>query len=126
MRRIVEPLNAWADASKRRLQARLRSESGEPVYQARTWTLPVASAQLICASLAGLLAEGRTSVTQLALSRDHTERMLAGMGVRIRRDGLRLQLEVPMPCDFDVPGDISSAAFLYGRGRADPGIRTDN
>lgn len=116
MRRIVEPLERMGGrietspegtAPLRILGTRL---SGADL------TLPVASAQLkSCVLLAGMLAEGRTSVTEPALSRDHTERMLDGMGVRIRRDGLRLELEGPQnprPCDFDVPGDISSAAFL--------------
>jgi len=116
MRRIVEPLE--------RMGGRIEtSASGTAPLRIRgtrlsgaELTLPVASAQLkSCVLLAGLLAEGPTSVTEPALSRDHTERMLAGMGVRIRRDGLRLELEgpqTPLPCDFDVPGDISSAAFL--------------
>jgi 3-phosphoshikimate 1-carboxyvinyltransferase len=115
MRRIVEPLE--------RMGARIETSAGGTApltirgsrLRAADLVLPVASAQLkSCILLAGLLAEGRTSVTEPALSRDHTERMLSGMGVRIRRDGLRLEIEgpqTPSPSDFDVPGDISSAAF---------------
>ncbi|MBF0215096.1 MAG: 3-phosphoshikimate 1-carboxyvinyltransferase [Magnetococcales bacterium] len=76
---------------------------------------PVASAQVKTAVLlAGLTASGRTSVSEPALSRDHTERMLTAFGVPVERDGLivsvtgrpRLQ-----GLELTVPGDISSAAF---------------
>jgi 3-phosphoshikimate 1-carboxyvinyltransferase len=77
--------------------------------------LPVASAQVkSCVLIAGLLAEGRTTVIERLRSRDHTERMLVACGVPLEsRDGRvsvvpveRLQLP-----EVAVPGDISSAAF---------------
>jgi 3-phosphoshikimate 1-carboxyvinyltransferase len=77
---------------------------------------PVASAQIkSCVLLAGLFANGTTSVTEPALSRDHTERMLPGFGVPVTQEGLRVSVTGPATltaCDVDVPGDISSAAFF--------------
>jgi 3-phosphoshikimate 1-carboxyvinyltransferase len=77
--------------------------------------LPVASAQVkSCLLLAGLLTEGTTSVTEPALSRDHTERLFDGTGIRYLRKGLRIEItgpQAPSPAELDVPGDISSAAF---------------
>ena len=78
------------------------------------YDLPVASAQVkSCILLAGLAASGDTVVHQPALSRDHTERMVAAMGASVAADGLDLWLR-PGPLtamDVAVPGDISSAAF---------------
>jgi 3-phosphoshikimate 1-carboxyvinyltransferase len=79
----------------------------------------VASAQIkSCILLAGLFAEGETVVTEPAASRDHTERMLAALGVPIRREGARILMDGPGPQGpklsarrWRVPGDISSAAF---------------
>jgi 3-phosphoshikimate 1-carboxyvinyltransferase len=76
----------------------------------------VASAQVKSAVLlAGLLAEGPTSVIEPAASRDHTERMMLAIGVDLRRDGTTTTVR---PADavelggLRVPGDPSSAAFL--------------
>lgn len=77
---------------------------------------PVASAQVkSCVILAALQAEGRTRFAEPALSRDHTERMLAGMGAPLSRDGRWLIVEggrLPEAGEITVPGDISSAAFF--------------
>lgn len=77
---------------------------------------PVASAQIkSCVLLAGISAEGETSVTEPALSRDHTERMFGALDVPIVRDGLTVKVTRAEPWDgfsFRVPGDISSAAFF--------------
>jgi 3-phosphoshikimate 1-carboxyvinyltransferase len=77
---------------------------------------PVASAQIkSCVLLAGLQAEGTTSVTEPALSRDHTERMLVATGVKLKQEGLKVTIEggqQPEPFEINVPGDISSAAFF--------------
>jgi 3-phosphoshikimate 1-carboxyvinyltransferase len=81
-----------------------------------TYDLPVASAQVKTAVLlAGLQAEGRTTVREPAPSRDHTERMLPAFGVRIERDGLAATVEGGARLrgtEIAVPGDASSAAFL--------------
>jgi 3-phosphoshikimate 1-carboxyvinyltransferase len=78
--------------------------------------MPVASGQVkSCVLLAGLLAEGRTTVVEPAASRDHTERMLRAAGVQVDTDGARITV---LPQDelelesVQVPGDPSSAAFL--------------
>lgn len=76
---------------------------------------PVASAQIKSAILlAGLFAEGVTAVKEPAASRDHTERMLRACGVEVwERDGwIEVAGDAALsPFEFDVPSDISSAAF---------------
>jgi 3-phosphoshikimate 1-carboxyvinyltransferase len=76
----------------------------------------VASAQLKSALLlAGLNAEGETSITEPAPSRDHTERMLAAWGVPLRREGSSVILPAGPRLraqTVSVPGDISAAAFF--------------
>jgi len=83
--------------------------------QGRRFTSPVASAQVkSCLLLAGLRANGETWVTEPSLSRDHTERMLEGLGVEIMRDRLSVGVvggQTWGPLDMTVPADISSAAF---------------
>jgi len=86
---------------------------------------PVASAQVkSCLLLAGLLAEGRTTVREPTQSRDHTERMLAAAGADIQRDGTAVSV-APVDRldagDVDVPGDFSSAAFIMAAALLIPG-----
>ena len=92
-----------------------------------TYDMPVASAQVKSAVLlAGLFAEGKTTVIQPAETRDHTERMLASFRVTTRREGNAISIDggqVPQACDFTVPGDISSAAFWLVAAAALPGSR---
>lgn len=86
--------------------------------------LEVASAQVKSAVLlAGLFAEGSTTVSEPALSRDHTERMLAAMGVPLVIDGLAVTVSPGRPRGgvIEVPGDISSAAFFLCAAAALPG-----
>lgn len=77
---------------------------------------PVASAQVkSCVLLAGLYANGKTSVTEPALSRDHTERMLRSFGANIVSDKNTSTITPPETLHgqhIEVPGDISSAAFF--------------
>jgi 3-phosphoshikimate 1-carboxyvinyltransferase len=84
------------------------------------YEMPVASAQVkSCVLLAGLLAEGVTTVVEPARSRDHTERMLAGAGVPVRRDGTAVSVESVDELALEaleVPADLSSAAFLIAAG----------
>ncbi|WP_204166825.1 3-phosphoshikimate 1-carboxyvinyltransferase [Bacillus sp. CGMCC 1.16541] len=88
---------------------------------------PVASAQVKSAILlAGLQAEGTTSVTEPAKSRDHTERMLQAFGVNVAVDGLTVSIEGGQTLKgthIDVPGDISSAAFFLVAGAIIPNSR---
>jgi len=127
VRRIIDPL--------RRMGADLAARDGDRlpplVIRGKTLTaahhdLAVASAQVKSAILlAGLRAEGVTSVTEPERSRDHTERMLRGMGVPVRVDGLTVSVEPSRPrgTRVDVPGDISSAAFFLCAAAALPGSK---
>jgi 3-phosphoshikimate 1-carboxyvinyltransferase len=91
------------------------------------YAMPVASAQVkSCVLLAGLLAEGRTTVVEPAPSRDHTERMLRAAGVQVDAGGDRVtvcpQDELELDA-IDVPGDPSSAAFMVAAAVLVPGSR---
>jgi len=80
------------------------------------YQMPVASAQVkSCLLLAGLYAQGQTSTTEPAPTRDHTERMMRGFGYDIQREGATATLTGGgrfVACDLDIPGDISSTAFF--------------
>lgn len=81
------------------------------------YNMPVASAQVkSCLLLAGMYGQGLTVIRQPGPARDHTERMLSAMGAPISTYGNTIHSERPdaelTPIDIDVPGDISSAAFL--------------
>lgn len=85
---------------------------------------PVASAQVkSCVLLAGLYADGTTSVTEPVLSRNHTELMLSGFGAKVTSVGTTATIE-PEPHLYGqkiaVPGDISSAAYWIAAGLAVP------
>ena len=77
--------------------------------------MPIASAQVKSALLlAGLYAEGRTSVLEPVRTRNHTELMLTAMGAQVTIDDLRVTVsktERLHPLDIEVPGDFSAAAF---------------
>lgn len=81
---------------------------------------PVPSAQVkSCILLAALGADGVTRFREPAPSRDHSERMLAAMGICLDREGDVLSMcggQVPSGMPIRVPGDISSAAFFLGAG----------
>jgi 3-phosphoshikimate 1-carboxyvinyltransferase len=93
--------------------------------------LPVASAQVKTAVLlAGLQAEGTTTVREPAPSRDHTERMLPVFGAAVERDALAASIRGPAllrGAVVAVPGDASSAAFLVVAAlvRPDSEVRLD-
>lgn len=120
MRRVTEPLaQMGADiATSERGTAPLRI-TGKPL-QAIDYTLLVASAQLKSALLlAGLYAQGTTRITETGVSRDHSERMLAGFGVHIEKSGGTLAIQggqTLKACEIVVPGDVSSAAFFLVAG----------
>ena len=86
---------------------------------------PVASAQVKSAILlAGLYADSATTVREPGPSRDHTERMLCAMGADLELDGLSITLRPGRPLQsrhVNVPGDISSAAFLVAAAVMVPG-----
>lgn len=115
MGRIIEPLE--------RMGARIESHKGRAPLTIRggrlkgiCYELPVASAQVkSCLLLAGLYAQGETIVVEPIPTRDHTERLLERLGADLRREGNELtviggrELE---GFEMEVPGDLSSAAFL--------------
>ena len=91
---------------------------------------PVASAQVKSAILlAGLYADRPTTVTEPYVSRDHTEQMLAGFGVRLERSGTSVTVFPVVddgyraPEEITVPGDISSAAYFLVAGSIIEGSR---
>jgi 3-phosphoshikimate 1-carboxyvinyltransferase len=112
MRRIVEPLQAMG--------ARIEGDTAPIIIEPSElrgidYVSPVASAQVKSAILlAGLFADGTTSVTEPAASRDHTERMLAAAGCPIVRDGPKASISRSKPTRvaMRVPADISSAAYF--------------
>ena len=126
MGRIIRPLRQMG-ASIESLSgndcAPLRIE-GQPLH-AISYDSPVASAQVkSCVLLAGLYADGPTSVTEPALSRNHTELMLSSLGAELTRRGTTATIN-PEPVltgtSIHVPGDISSAAFFLAAGLMVPG-----
>ncbi len=115
MNRIVHPLTMMGAVIHTK-------EGGFPPLQIQGTTLhpihynsPVASAQIKSSVLlAGLFADGKTSVTEPKQSRDHTERMLPCFGIPVEKAGLTVSVTGPAKLQsafIDVPGDISSAAF---------------
>ena len=137
MKRIIAPLEEMG--------ARITAESDKgcaPLIiqgvelQPTDYYLPMASAQVKSAVLlAGLYASGETSVTEPGQSRDHTERLLRYFLVNVEQDEEIRALEgdanrltirggqMPESRNFNVPGDISSAAFWLAAAAAQPGAR---
>ena len=125
MRRIMQPLQ--------RMGAIIDSNEGRPPLTihgtnrlaAIDFEPEVPSAQVKSAVLlAGLHAEGVTTVTESIATRDHTERALATFGVEVRRDGLAVSVRGGQrlrPQALEVPGDLSSAAFWMVAAAALPG-----
>lgn len=115
MDRVVEPLRQMGAVIEGRRSGRLLPlVFNGGAIGAIEYNMPVASAQLkSCLMLAGLRAGDRVILRQPAESRDHTERMLRAMGIRVTTADLTVTLEPgePSAIDVDVPGDISSAAF---------------
>lgn len=118
MKRIAEPLS--------RLGAEIQTTDGHapitviprPLQGARV-DIAVASAQVKSAVLlAGISADGETTLTEPIKSRDHTERMLLAMGADIRVDGNSVTVKNSQlrAVDVDVPADISSAAYFMALG----------
>ncbi len=134
MDRIVEPLRqmgtpimpAIGGGAPLQLAAR---PVGQPL-RALAYTLPVASAQVkSCLMLAALSADGPSTLVEPALSRDHSERMLASMGVTVETfatpAGPAVRVTPPSaslaPLELSIPGDFSAAAFLLVAGLITPG-----
>jgi 3-phosphoshikimate 1-carboxyvinyltransferase len=89
------------------------------------YAMPMASAQVkSCLLLAGMYADGETSVTEPAPTRDHTERMLSGFSYPVKQQGSKVTITADgklTAADIDVPSDISSAAFFLVGASIAPG-----
>jgi len=119
MERIAEPL--------RKMGATVETVEGHPplkirggILQPLNYASPVASAQVKSAILlAGLYADGNTSVTEPGVTRDHTERMLQTFGAHVSYGDQVAAVHGPadlVASEVGVPGDLSSAAFVLGAG----------
>jgi len=129
MERVAKPL--------RQMGADIRTQAGgcPPIEIAASpginalkaihYDMPVASAQVkSCVLLAGLYADGNTSTTEPAPTRDHTERMLKGFGVDVGVQGPTATVSSGGALtgrSIDVPADISSAAFFMVAASIAPG-----
>ncbi len=116
MGRVIDPLQSMG--------AVINSSDGKPPLKVKggqtlhaiNYELPVASAQVkSCILLAGLYAKGKTCVSEPAPTRDHTERMLKGLGYKVEVVDNQICVEGGgdlIATDIQVPSDISSAAFF--------------
>lgn len=116
MERVARPL--------REMGGRIATNDGTPPVRIQggsslrgiDFQMPIASAQVKSAVLlAGLYARGTTTVTEPAVTRDHTERMLAMLGWPCERQGPAVRVTGNArlrAADIEVPGDLSSAAFM--------------
>ena len=126
MNRVVKPLREMGATIDSTLNGTAPlTLHGGPQLNGIDYDMPVASAQVKSSLLlAGLYADGETCVREPAPTRDHTERMLTGMGYPVRRDGGRVCVEgghALRAIDIDVPADISSAAFFLVGASIAPG-----
>jgi len=125
MSRVIKPLSSMgAEITATKRNTAPLSIKPTKSLQAIHYDLPIASAQVKSAVLlAGLYAEGQTSVREPAVTRDHTERMLRGFGYPVDVSGDRISLRgggVLQAAEIDVPADISSAAFFMVAGSIVP------
>lgn len=128
MSRVVHPLQQmgakiWGRQNNSFAPLAIQGQNLRPIH----YHSPIASAQVkSCILLAGLMAEGQTTVTEPALSRDHSERMLQAFGAELSIDRQTNSVTVTGPAKLHgqtvvVPGDISSAAFWLVAGAIVPG-----
>lgn len=125
MKRVTDPLSEMgaqiSTAEGGRPPLKISPRNDQAPLTAIHYDLPMASAQVkSCVLLAGLYAEGQTSVVEPAPTRDHTERMLRGFGYSViteKLDDAKARMTLNgggslKAMDIDVPSDISSAAFF--------------
>jgi len=123
MGRVADPLRTMGAVIESAENGRppLSIKGGEKIKTGKPlkgihYELPMASAQVkSCLLLAGLYAEGETTVIEPAPTRDHTERMLKGFGYPVEVDGPKVTVRPGgklTATAIDVPSDISSAAFF--------------
>jgi 3-phosphoshikimate 1-carboxyvinyltransferase len=126
MGRVIDPLTLMGASISSEEGGRppLKIAANRPL-KGIDYVLPMASAQVkSCVLLAGLWAEGQTSTTEPAPTRDHTERMLAGFGYPLEREGAKVTLGGEgrlQGRSIEVPADISSAAFFMVAASIAPG-----
>jgi 3-phosphoshikimate 1-carboxyvinyltransferase len=120
MNRVIKPLEkmgAKIDSNEGKPPLKIK---GTPKLSGINYEMPIASAQVkSCLLLAGLYANGTTTVTENAPTRNHTERMLKGFGyeVSVNKNVISLKGGGELnACDIQVPSDISSAAFFMVAG----------
>ncbi len=126
MKRVTDPLAQMgakvetAEGGKPPLKI-----SGKQTLKAFNYQMPMASAQVkSCCLLAGMYAHGKTCVTEPAVTRDHTERMLKAFGCKVEVNDGTACITGPaklIAADIDVPADISSAAFFMVGASIAPG-----
>ncbi|MBR8837970.1 MAG: 3-phosphoshikimate 1-carboxyvinyltransferase [Stigonema ocellatum SAG 48.90 = DSM 106950] len=127
MSRVVKPLQQmgaqiWGRKDNSLAPLAVQGKSLQPIH----YNSPIASAQVkSCILLAGLSVEGQTIVTEPALSRDHSERMLRAFGAELVSDPETNSVTINGPAQLVgqkviVPGDISSAAFWLVAGAIVP------
>jgi 3-phosphoshikimate 1-carboxyvinyltransferase len=127
MKRVTEPLALMGadikSTEKGTAPLEIIGRAGQ--LQAIDYVMPMASAQVkSCLLLAGMYAQGETSVTEPAPTRDHTERMLSGFGYPVKREGNKIGINTDgklTATEIDVPSDISSAAFFLVGASIAPG-----
>ncbi len=128
MSRVVKPLQQmgaqiWGRQGGSLAPLAIQGQTLQPIH----YQSPIASAQVkSCILLAGLMADGQTTVTEPALSRDHGERMLQAFGAEININPETHSVTITGPAELHgqtviVPGDISSAAFWLVAGAIVPG-----
>jgi 3-phosphoshikimate 1-carboxyvinyltransferase len=129
MNRVADPLRLMGvqvdTAEAGRPPMTINGTTSGSTLKAIHYDMPMASAQVkSCLLLAGLYAEGETSVTEPAPTRDHTERMLRGFGYPVKTEGNHVSLQGGgklSAITIDVPADISSAAFFMVAAAIAPG-----
>jgi 3-phosphoshikimate 1-carboxyvinyltransferase len=116
MGRVIDPLTTMGAAIGSEDGRAPLAITGKPPLKAIEYRTPVASAQIkSCVLLAGLYADGDTIVIEPTPTRDHTERMLEWLGVKVKVDGTRISVSGGASLtarDILVPGDISGATFF--------------
>jgi 3-phosphoshikimate 1-carboxyvinyltransferase len=128
MSRVVKPLQQmaaeiWGRKGNTLAPLAIQGQALKPIH----YHSPIASAQVkSCILLAGLNTEGKTTVTEPALSRDHSERMLKAFGAELSIDPETNSVTITGNAKLYgqkvvVPGDISSAAFWLVAGSIVPG-----
>lgn len=122
MKRVIDPLEQMGgDIQSNNFKAPLIISGKE--LNAINYNSPIASAQVkSCILLAGLNANGITTVTEPYTSRNHTEIMLKAMGANLSVEKTTVSIEKSElePIDIEIPGDISSAAYFICAGLVVP------